>query len=427
MAAPNQQRIDLRQRLLLFTLCLTGGLLVACQREVPPARLKLGTLLPITGDLSAYGTSMQDSARLLVDTVNACGGVLGQPVELVAADDQTEPAAGAAAMTKLAEVDQVAGVIGAASSAVSSAAVEIAVRSQVVMISPASTSPVFSDRARRGDFQGFWFRTAPPDTYQGEALARLAKTRGYQSVAILAVNNDYGNGLTNAFIPAFEALGGQVVNKANPTRYPPDSATFDSVVGSAFQANPDAVLVIAYPDTGSLILKTAYQQGLLGKATKLLVTDGLKDNKIADTVGKTSQGNYIAAGIIGTAPSAGGPALKNFQSLFTAKHQRQPAVYDPNTWDAAALLVLAAEAAKSTTGAAIKDAMRDVANAPGETVTDVCQGLSLIRAGKPINYQGASGRVDFNDLGDVTGSYDVWRVETNGALQVVGEIAVTGK
>lgn len=421
-------RISIIKKILVF--CGDGIILLllsACQPAIAPPHLKIGTLLPITGDLSAYGSSMQTSAQMLVNTVNACGGVLGHPVELITADDQTDPAVGANAMTKLAEVDRVAGVVGAASSAVSSAAINIAVRNQVVMISPASTSPIFTERARQGEFQGFWWRTAPPDTYQGEALAKLAKTQGYQTVAILAINNDYGNGLIASFIPAFEALGGTVVNKSAPTRYPPDSATFESVVEVAFRPNPDAVLLIAYPDTGSLILKTAYQQGLLGKKTRVLVTDGMKEAAIADTIGQNLQGEYIAAGIVGTASKAGGPALKDFQALFQRQQQRQPMVYDPNTWDAAALLVLAAEAAKSREGAAIKAAMQSVANPPGEAVTNVCEGLALLRAGKPINYQGASGTVDLNDVGDVTGSYDIWTIEQNGRLKTIGEIAVTGR
>jgi branched-chain amino acid transport system substrate-binding protein/neutral amino acid transport system substrate-binding protein len=400
--------------------------LAACQETRSVNQLKIGTLLPITGDLAQYGTSMQDSASLLVDTVNGCGGVLGQPVQLVAEDDQTEPPAGASAMAKLAEVDRVAAVVGAASSAVSTAAVEIAVRNQVMMISPASTSPVFSDRARRGDFQGFWARTAPPDTFQGEALAKLAQAQGFKSVAILAVNNDYGNGLIASFIPAFEALGGQVINKNKPTRYPPDASTFDSEVQAAFSGKPDAVLLIAYPETGSLVVKTAYQQGFLGKETRLMVTDGMKEAKIAEQIGKNPAGEYIAAGMVGTAASAGGPALQDFQQKYTARYQRQPKIYDPNTWDAAALLVLAAEVAKTPTGSGIKDRLRQVANPPGEEVMDVCQALAWVRHGREINYQGASSTVDLNDQGDVTGSYDIWTVQPNGELKVIGAIAVTG-
>lgn len=400
--------------------------LSSCQTTTnqPTSGLKLGTLLPITGDLAQYGQPMQDSARLLVKTVNNCGGVLGQPVELISEDDQTEPAAGASAMTKLAEVDRVAGVVGAASSAVSSAAVDIAVRNQVVQISPASTSPVFTERAQKGDFQGFWFRTAPPDTFQGEALAKLAKNQGFQTVAILAINNDYGNGLVASFTPAFEALGGKVVSE--PTRYPPDAATFESEVNAAFSSNPDAVLLIAYPETGSLVLKSAYQQGLLSKKTKVLATDGLKDPAIAELVGKNQSGQFIANGIIGTAASAEGPAIAAFRQVYNAEYKRQPSVYDPNTWDATALMVLAAEAAKATTGPALKDKVREVASAPGQEVTDICQALELVRQGQDVNYQGASGTLELDAQGDVVGSYDVWTIQNNGGLAVTSQISVGG-
>ncbi len=229
------------------------------------------------------------------------------------------------------------------------------------------------------------------------------------------------------FIPAFESLGGQVTNKTSPTRYPPDSSVFDSVVRTAFQGNPDAVLLIAYPETGSLILKAAYQQGLLGGKTKVLATDGMKEAKIADLIGKTTAGQYIAAGILGTAPHAGGPALSDFQRLYSQHYQRSPKIYDANTWDAMAVLVLAAEAAKSTAGAAIKNAIQDVANPPGEPVTNVCEALAKVRAGQAIDYQGASSRIDFNALGDVTGGYDIWTIAPDGRLKIIGTIAATSR
>jgi branched-chain amino acid transport system substrate-binding protein/neutral amino acid transport system substrate-binding protein len=386
--------------------------------------LKIGTLLPITGDLSQYGSSMQDSARLLVDTVNACGGVLGQPITLVSEDDQTDPAVGAQAMSKLVEVDQVTGVVGAAASSVSAAGVDIAVRNQVMQISPASTSPVFTERARAGEFQGYWARTAAPDTFQGQALAQLAQKQGFKSVAVLAINNDYGNGLIDVFVPAFTALGGTVVNAAQPTRYDPAGTTFEAELRQVFAGRPDAVLLIAYPETGSLILKSAYQLGLLGQTTQLLVTDGLQEVGIAAQVGQTRAGQYIATGMMGTAPSAGGPALQAFQSQYQDRYQRQPKVFDPHTWDAAALLVLAAEAAQGTTGTAMRDRLPDIANPPGTEVSDVCAALALLRANQPINYQGASGSVDLNAQGDVTGWYDVWTIAEDGQLQIQDRILV---
>lgn len=384
--------------------------------------LKLGTVLPITGDLAQYGSPMQDSVSLLVETVNACGGVLGQPVTLISEDDQTEPSAGASAMTKLAEVDEVGGVVGAAASSVSSATVDIAVRNEVVQISPSSTSPVFTERAAAGDFNGFWFRTAPPDTFQGTALAQLAQDEGFETVAILAINNDYGNGLVESFGSAFEELGGAIANE--PTLYAPDATTFDSEVSAAFSGNPDAVLLIAYPETGSLILKSAYEQGFLDGSTQVIMTDGMKDDSIAELVGQTPDGNYIVSGVIGTAPSSGGPGLDAFRERYTEKFQRDPAVFDPNSWDAAALIVLAAEAAQSNAGSAIKESISTVANAPGQAVSDVCEALNLVREGEDIDFQGASSAVDLNEQGDVAGTYDIWTVTEDGSIDVVDTVNV---
>ncbi|MGB8698591.1 MAG: ABC transporter substrate-binding protein, partial [Thermosynechococcaceae cyanobacterium] len=272
-------RLNFYRQILRILGILLGLGTVGCQPRTEG--LKLGTLLPISGDLSSYGSSMQNAARLLVNTVNQCGGVLEHPVTLISEDDQTDPAVGAAAMTKLAEVDRVAAVIGAASSAGSSATIPIAVRNRVVQISPSSTSPLFTERARKGEFQGFWFRTAPPDTFQGKALAQVFHQRGLRRVAILAVNNDYGNGLMDSFIPTFKALGGQIANAQRPTRYDPKAIAFDAEIRQIAAAQPDGVLLIAYPETGSLILKSAFELGLLGQQTQWIATDGLKDVKLA--------------------------------------------------------------------------------------------------------------------------------------------------
>jgi ABC-type branched-subunit amino acid transport system substrate-binding protein len=399
-----------------------GLTLTSCQ--TPSTGLKIGTLLPISGDLSSYGGSMQNTARLLVKTVNACGGVLGQPVTLVGEDDQTDAAAGVAAMTKLVEVDRVAAVVGGASSGVSSAAVPIAVRNQVVEISPSSTSPSFTERARKGEFKGFWFRTAPPDTFQGKALAEFAHRRGFRSLAILAVNNDYSNGLIRAFVPAFKSLGGKILNEQTPTRFDPRAASFDAEVRQATSPRPDAVLLVSYPETGSVILKTAFELGVLGQNTQWLATDGLKDLKLAQLVGKSANGQYIAAGLQGTASHPAGAAFESFRERFSKTYGTEPAIYDPNTWDAMALTVLAAESAKAITGAALRDRIRTIANPPGEAVTEVCQGLTLLRQGKKIDYQGASGSVDFNAEGDVVGSYDVWQIQPDGTFKVLETLTV---
>ena len=406
---------------ILALFCLISG----CQTNTSTqnkAALKLGTVLPLTGDLEQFGPPMQDTSKLLVKTVNDCGGVLGQPVTLISEDDQTEPYQGEDAMFKLAETDQVAGVIGALSSSVSYGMVELAADNQVMQISPGSTSPLFTQRAQNNEFDGYWARTVPPDTLQARALAQLAKSLGFKTVSILTINNDYGNDLSDEFIADFQALGGKVLDAEFPARYDPFSDTFEEEVKQAFSGNPNAILLIAYPETGSEILQTAKQLNLLNSNTQILGTDTLFDDKFPKLVGKDDQGQLLIAGMIGTTPRADGPGLKAFQELYQSAFQREPDAYDPQTWDATALMVLATEAAKDATGTGIRNSLRDVANPPGTEVSDICQSLELIRKGEAINYQGASGEVDLDQAGDVSGNYDVWEVQPNGEIQIKNQI-----
>jgi neutral amino acid transport system substrate-binding protein len=383
--------------------------------------LKIGSLLPATGDLASIGQQMSGSVPLLVETVNACEGVNGKPVTLVEVDDQTDPRAGAAGMTKLATLDKVAGVVGSFASSVSTAAVSVAVPNQVMIVSPGSTSPVFTEKAQKGDFKGFWARTAPPDTYQALALAQLANQKGFKRVSTVVIN-DYGVGFEKAFIEAFEKLGGTVINKDQPVRYDPKAQTFDTEAAAAFAGKPDAVIAVLYAETGSLLLKTAYERGLT-EGVQILLTDGVKAPTFPEQVGKGADGKYLLAGALGTVPGSDGKALADFNKLWQEKKGGSPGEYAPQAWDAAALLVLSAQAARENTGVGISNKIREVSNEPGTEVTDVCEGLKLLREGQDINYQGASGNVDVDANGDVVGVYDVWSVAADGKIQVIDEVS----
>jgi neutral amino acid transport system substrate-binding protein len=349
-------------------------------------RLRIGSLLPSTGDLSFVGQPMVATVPLAIKTINACGGVNGKPVELVSEDDQTDPTAGYAAMEKLA-LAKVVGVVGSFAGGVSQAAVESAKRNKVMLVSPGTTSSVFTGRAQKGDFKNgefsYWSRTAPPDTYQAQALAKLAQQKGLKRVSTVVMNNDYGRGFEKEFVEAFKKLGGTVTNEKNPTRYDPKVASLDSTARAAFGGKPEGVAAAMYAETESLLLKSAYQQGLT-QGVQILLTDGVKFDEFARQVGKTKEGKLIIEGAIGTVLGADGKGLAALSKLWEAEKKTPLPPYVPQTWDAAALLMLAAQSAKANTGEAIASKIREVANGPGEEVTDVCKGLELLKAGKRL-------------------------------------------
>ena len=384
--------------------------------------LKLGALLPATGDLSSIGQNMPVAAKLAVDTINACGGVNGKPVTLVVEDDQTDPTAGASAMTKLAEADKVAGVIGSFASSVSSAAIPIAVKNKVMLVSPGSTSPVFTEQAQKGEFQGYWARTAPPDTYQAAALAALAAKKGLKNISTVVINNDYGVGFEKVFVESVAKDGGKILHGDKPVRYDPKAATLDTEAGQAFAGKPNAVAAVLYADTGSALLQAAYKQGLT-KGVVVLLTDGVYSEDFVKKVGKDAEGNSIIAGALGTVPGANGKSLETFSKTWKEKSGKDVTAFVPHTYDAAVLMMLAAEAAKANTGEGIQSKIREVAAGPGEEVTDPCKALALVKEGKPVNYQGASGNVDIDANGDVVGSYDVWTVKPDGTLAVIDKVS----
>ncbi|MGF1480305.1 MAG: ABC transporter substrate-binding protein [Cyanophyceae cyanobacterium] len=384
--------------------------------------LKIGTLLPTTGDLASIGQNMPVAVELAVETINACGGVNEADVTVINEDSQTDPSAGSSAMTKLAEVDQVAGVVGAFASSVSSAAVDVAVRNNVMMISPGSTSPVFTGRAQDGEFNGYWARTAPPDTYQAQALAALANQEGFENVATVVINNDYGVGFEEEFDQAFEKAGGKIVDKSSPVRYDPKATTLDSEASEAFNNSPDAVAAVLYAETGSVLLKSAYEQGLLDEVTVML-TDGVYSPDFVEQVGQTADGTSIISGALGTVPGASGDGLAEFTSVWEEETGQDVSAFAPHSWDAAVLLMLAAEAADENTGEGIQSQIGEVANAPGQDVSDPCEAIELVRNGEDINYQGASGNVDIDENGDVVGSYDVWTVQDDGTLEVIDTVS----
>lgn len=380
--------------------------------------IKIGVLQSLTGDLGSYGGPMSDAIKLAAKEINADGGLLGKQIALLVEDDQTNNVAAVDAVNKLVKVDRVAAIVGATGSGQSMSVIDITTKNGVLQISSSNTGTDFTTYPD----DDLYFRTASSDSLQGAAMAKLAHERGYKTASTIVINNPYGVGFEDVFVQAFEADGGRVLEKI---RYDPSQTVFDSEVEKIAASNPDFIMMVSYPETGSLILRTAYQKGIL-KSIPWLLSEGLQADNLASLVGNDTSGNYIASGLQGLAPdlAAGGAAYDAFQEKYLKEYGREPGIYCSNSYDALAVVALAIEQAKNATGRAIADNIRSVANPPGIEVSDLGEALSLIREGKDINYQGTSGDITFDENGDVSGSFIIWTVAENGSIVQGEKVAV---
>ena len=359
--------------------------------------LKIGALMPMTGDLSAYGEADLSGIQLAAEEINAAGG----NVEIIVADTQTNPQAGVDAAQKLVNVEGVNAIVGALSSGVTiPVATSITSREGVLQITSASTSPTITT-LKDNDFL---FRTVPSDAFQGIALAKLVKEKGVKDVSIIYVNNAYGQGLADAFAEAYKGMDGKVTESVP---FEAGQASYRGELQRLKAGDAEALVVVAYPENGTVILKQSLEGGYFDK---FIFTDGMKAPEVIEQIGA----DYMN-GSYGSVPqSAESEGLTRFQDAYKAKHGEIPPLpYIDTAYDATILIALAAVKAGSNDRTAIRDALRDVASAPGEKVGpgDYAKAVELLKAGKDINYEGAAGSQDFDENGDVPGTIGMWSFE----------------
>ena len=364
--------------------------------------LKIGVLVATTGDLSNFGPSIIQGAELAAQQINAAGGVLGQPIEIVTGDTGTDPSIAVTEATRLVEVEGVHAIVGALSSGVSLAVAEsVTVPNNILQISPASTAPTITTV----DDNDFLFRTTVSDEAQGVAFAFLVDDLGFGSVCSMFINNDYGQGLTGVFA---ENYGGTVTAEVP---HESGQTTYASELDTCTSEGPDALAAIAYPESAGVFLREALEGEV---APNYLFVDGTRNPTMFADLGWPEAFD----GMFGTAPGGPTPAGDSFEAAFEAEFGMLPGegVYEGETYDAVYLIALAAEKAGSTDPTDIRDALRDVANPAGEIIlpgTDgYAQALTLLADGQDINYEGAAGSVDLDANGDVVGNIEVWQVDS---------------
>lgn len=393
----------------LLSLVLVFSFSFGCA-PAPPEKIKIGHLVPLTGDLSFIGEPFNNAGILAVEHINAAGGVLGVEVELIAADTATDPKTGVDAVEKLIKIDKVQAIVGGVTSGTSIAVVPKLAVNKVPMISPSATAPDLTEI----EDDDFFFRTSPADTLQAAAIAILAWEKGYRTANVICRDDAYGRGLGRVFTEKFEELGGEVLVSVI---YDPKAPDFSGYVVEVSSEPADVIQVNALMEDSCMLFKLFHSMGVM-EEYEFLVCEGVQNPEIPQEVGVD-----IMVGIGGATPYPAEAGM--FPADFEARWGVAPFAYEANVYDNFILLALATEKAGVYDGTAIRDNLRAVANPPGEEVTDVAEALRLVREGVEINYQGAGGKITFDDFGDVfMKAARVWEYDEEGNYSYIREIEI---
>lgn len=297
--------------LVIAIVVIGGGWLVlkggnTAQHEGP---MKIGVILPMTGDAAVYGEPLSKVLQLAVDEVNAEGGVNGENLELIIEDGKCDGTSAANAAQKLINVDGVEVIIGGFCSSESLSVVPIAEAAKVAVISPGSSSPKLTGISQ------FFVRNYPSDSTQGAVLAAIAyNDKGWRTVAFLQEQTDYALGVYQAFSAEFEKLGGTVTNEAFPT----ETTDFRSTITKVRGQNPDAVFVDT--QTPAVAMRVISQMQQIGWTPPLMVSDILPGDPV--TVRENAAALEGALGAEFTA-SLGNPLFAAMVDAYEEKYQQE--------------------------------------------------------------------------------------------------------
>jgi ABC-type branched-subunit amino acid transport system substrate-binding protein len=384
--------------------------------------LVVGNLIPLTGDLADFGPAGRKGGDLAVQEINAAIQEAGvnHSVEIVH-EDAPEPQ-GTVQAARAVIADGATCASGAYASADTvPAARSVTIREEVMLISPASTATSITDI----EDDGLLARTAPPDHLQSKALAdRMDRVLGGlqgKTVNIGARNDIYGTGFAETLQEELEGRGVQVPQNVI---YDPEQPSYNSEAAQITSGNPDAFVIIDFPETYAKVGPALVRTGNWDP-TRTFFTDGLASTELVADVGREA-----TEGMIGSAPGAfSGPAVDAFDRLYKQAPGPPRNLFDSTVFDAVMLCYLAAAAAGSSEGPDIADAITDITGPPGTKYTweQLPQAIRALQNGDDIDYEGASGPIDWDEAGDLTRYVYTINEFRNGQLEQLDTVEVTAE
>ncbi|MDA8600738.1 ABC transporter substrate-binding protein [Burkholderiaceae bacterium] len=374
----------------LFTATvLTAALVGAAHAD----SIKIGVALGFTGPAESLAGPMAAGAEMALKEASDSGAFLGGTTITAVRADSTciDAAAATAAAERLVSSEQVKAIIGGLCSGATTAMLKnVAMAKGIVLFSPSATSPALTTIPDNGLF----FRASPSDARQGQIIAQMLKEKGIKSAALTYTNNDYGKGLADSIKTNVEATGGKITIYAS---HEDGKGDYTAEVGALASAGGDILIVAGYLDQGGRgIIRSALDTGAF---ERFFLPDAMIGESLTKAIGSGLNGSF------GVVPGTDSPGAKQYTAL-AAKAGFKDGPYSPESYDAAALTVLAMQAAKSTDSSQFKGKVFEVANAPGEKIYpgEIAKGLAILAKGGQIDYVGASA-VELIEPGESAGSY----------------------
>ena len=382
------------------------------QADDPSEPFKIGLMLDFTGGLAEYGNEMRKGFDLAIKHINAAGGVWGQPVEPLVTDSTLDPTIATEEARRLVEVERIHAFVCCTASSITLAVTDITAPAGIPMVSPSATSPQLT----LAEDDDFLFRSTLSDAAQGPIMAQVAADRGFDNVGLIYRNDAWGQGYATAFEEAWE---GEIVSIAiDPTQTSYIAELQQSVADGA-----QALMVVTFVPEAEVMIREAIEQGLYGQ---FVFSNGAQSLQLVETIGAEHLAGMYGAG---PASATDSESAEAWLAAFIDEYGVPPAIpYVKETYDATIALALAAQAAGSGDGAAIRDQLRTIASSPGDEVIaspdSVADGLKTLADGGDVDYVGAATAMEWDEHGDLSSGFSsIWRYTEDGNFEEVEIVA----
>lgn len=321
--------------------------------------INIGSMFEKTGEVSAYGTAEANAVKLAVKEINENGGILDKQINLVEYDTKSDNTEAASVATKLATQDEVAVIVGPATTGAVKASTPAVTRAGVTLVTPSGTDDSLTID-ENGKVQPNIFRTSFQDSFQGIALAEFASNEvGAEKAVIIGdSSSDYALGLTDAFEKTFE---GEIVAEENFTA---DDTDFSAILTRIKDLDFDFIFLPGYYNQAGLIIKQAREMGI---TQPILGADGFGNEALLELAGADNVDDvYYSAHF---SPNSEDPQVQDFIEAYKAEYDEEPDMFSALAYDTVYLVAQAIEEAGEATPEAITAALEDLAEFDGVTGT----------------------------------------------------------